>query len=150
MAYLSYSSRVGALINILGIFPAFIALKGIKKNDAIQLSYYYTWCLVRFFVARVIMAVARIEECIPESLFQHQCIDWRFWLLGNTVSILIEIYILFIIFSVANLLLKGEIILVNNGQEVVDLVNNAGTNAQSLGLEVVKGIPVETLSQPNK
>ena len=146
---LPYSGQIIYVMSILSIFPSILALKGIKNNEAHQLSNYYTWRLIKFLLNLALALVFQIEACTPYSASNIYCDHSIRLVLDLAIFSVIQSYFLFIIFSTANLLLKGEIILVNSGQEVANMMNNAGSNVQPMGLEIVQGIPVESLTNTN-
>ena len=126
-------------VNIISIVPGYFGFKSIRSSDGNILRYYYFWRLFKILFWLFLNILSRFIYCLEN----YKCIDLRVFMLVIFIISSIELYLLYILFSTANLLLKGETILVNNGIEVVQMISEVKNQNTILPqIEIVKGIPL--------
>jgi len=100
------------------VIPAIIAAKGIRRQSGILLKSFYYLKLFKLIISdipciildRVLRCHSNFDQLIPEI-----CTDLLLFLTFYSVSILLDIYFLYIIFCSANLILKGDALVFSQG-----------------------------------
>ena len=154
---------------IIGLYFGFQGFRGASRSLPLKGRLLYYWIIISLLVLSVVWAFASFWACSNkddddkereskleelqkededrEEINNPYCVSIAGYIFSELISFLVNIYFAYIIYSFYNLLLLGQIVLVNNGKDVVDLMRNIRMN-QSSNMEmgpmegVVVGAPI--------
>ena len=139
-----FPSLFQTLISSLMVVPAIYALSGLSQSSARKVAYYYFAKVVQTIIRPFLEIWANKAYCTHANICKS-----GFWLALILITFLIlalHAYEARLFFSYTNLVTKGEIVLANNGQEVVEAMNRVRGQAAALNspsyANVVVGSPI--------
>ncbi len=132
------------LINALVALPATLAIHGAARTDAKKISYYYYAKVAQMLLLPLPRLIESQRSCRAYTCTSGEFVIFLIFLAVTTVVLLYQAHILF---SYVNLVCHGETVLANNGQDVVQAMDQYRRQAAALDLQpnaVVVGAPVAT------
>ncbi len=138
------SFYVVQLINVMPALPAVLAIHGAAHTNAKKVSYYYYAKVAQIFLLPIPQIVESRRNCRAYGCTRG---DFVGTLLSLAMITMIAVYIAHVLFSYVNLVVRGEIVLANNGRDVVQAMEQYRRQAAALELQpsaVVVGAPVAT------
>jgi len=142
--------KIQSIFCIVNFLPSIYGILAIKRSREIGVKYYYHWYLLKFFIMLITFALYYIESCSIENYQAKICPNLYFYIFFLFLYGNMEIYFSFIIFSTANLLIIGENILVNNGKEVLEMMNSNKHQAKALSLDSDQQFPAQKMEVSNE
>ena len=148
----TYVGKIHFIWNFIIILPSVYGFISIYKSIESGVAMYYYCYVIKFFIKILLYIAGFIEYIAIASSSNFSGFSIFSSLLFLFIFTFAESYFSFIIFSAANLLITGEAILVNNGIEVVKMMNTNIKQAKALSVDPEKApqTPKEDLDSEQK
>lgn len=139
-------SMLSSFVAAFMILPALYALSGLPQSSARKVAYYYYAKVVQTILRPILEIWWNRAFCIHFQ--QCRSTYWGALLLFILLIIALHIYEAKLFFSYANLVTKGEIILANNGNEVVEAIKKVRDQAAIINAPSYTNIIVGSVIAP--